>query len=369
MKTILFKLRLMLLVLPALLSVGLSQFSVNAQTPPNPITSDELVRMVRQLPTRPALRDQIISEIRRRGIGFPLTAGLRSVVATKSGNDALLRRTLEEAERRRLNPSAEAVPSEADGRDLLEKARAATRAAAEAMPDFAVKQQIIRSAARGLTKNWSVQDRLTLAVSYRESSGEQYRVLAVNGQPMPQETSEGASYRQLGGATTTGEYVGALIALFSNESQTTFQLVDTDLLRGRRALVYEFQTLKKNSRATITYDDRLTITAGTRGRIWIDRETFRVLRMETFYTEIPADFPVTALNKVIDYDWVTISERQYLLPTRAVVEATQVEVAQTFQRRNDIRFRNYQKYGTEIKIIEEDIFEEEEPPKEQKPKP
>ena len=35
--------------------------------------------------------DEIVEEIRKRGIGFPLTEGMRSLVATKSGSDALLR--------------------------------------------------------------------------------------------------------------------------------------------------------------------------------------------------------------------------------------------------------------------------------------
>jgi hypothetical protein len=93
-----------------------------------------------------------------------------------------------------------------------------------------------------------------------------------------------------------------------------------------------------------------------------------VLRLESISTEIPAGFPVTAANRTIDYDWVTIAERQYLLPSRAVIELTANTQDQTFQSRNDVRFRNYQKYGTEIKIIEEDIFDDE-PPKEQKTKP
>src|SRR5918997_3218868 len=93
-----------LLMLLILLSGSL--ISGRAQSTDAPLTSQELVRLVYQLPKNPGLRDEIVKEIRRRGIGFPLTDGLRGVVATKSGNDALLRRTLEEAERRRLNPTA-----------------------------------------------------------------------------------------------------------------------------------------------------------------------------------------------------------------------------------------------------------------------
>src|SRR5687768_16970010 len=148
-----------------------------------PLTSKEIVSLLYQLPRKPEMRDEIIEEIRKRGIGFPLTDGMRSVVATKSGNDALLRRTLEEAERRRVNPTASALPSENEGNELLERTRNVTLAAANAMPDFLVKQIVKRSVAYGQTANWIPQDNLTIAVGYRANVGEEYKILKVNGMP------------------------------------------------------------------------------------------------------------------------------------------------------------------------------------------
>src|SRR5260370_41289533 len=78
-----------------------------------PLTNQEFVRLLYQLPAHPEERDKLIDEIRKRGIAFPVSAGLQSLVATKSGNDSLLRRTLEEAERRRANPAAAALPPSA----------------------------------------------------------------------------------------------------------------------------------------------------------------------------------------------------------------------------------------------------------------
>lgn len=70
------------------------------------MTNQEFVRLLYQLPKHPETKDTLVEEVRRRGISFQLTDGLRSLIATKSGNDATLRRTLEEAERRRQNPSS-----------------------------------------------------------------------------------------------------------------------------------------------------------------------------------------------------------------------------------------------------------------------
>lgn len=338
-----------------------------------PLTSQELVRLVYQLPTQPGKRDAVIEEIRRRGLGFELTPGIRSVVATKSGNDALLRRTLEEAARRRLNPAgAAARPGEREAQDALERTRKATREAAGAMPDFVVRQLVRRSFARGETRNWAQTDQLTVAVSYRESAGgEQYKLLAVNGLPANEETKERRSYEQAGGTSSTGEFVSTLSELFADASQAEFQAVDTDTVGGRRAIIYDYTVKIENSKQTLKVTetrgvDPLVARVGYRGRVWIDREAFRVLRIEVVSTDIPLDFPITAAVNTIDYDWVDISERKYLLPVRSEVELTTKYQKQIYQTRNEIRFRNYQRFGTEVKIIEDDDFVEE-PPPEKKP--
>jgi hypothetical protein len=101
-----------------------------------------------------------------------------------------------------------------------------------------------------------------------------------------------------------------------------------------------------------------------------------VLRLEDISTDIPSDFPVTAASSRIDYDWVTINDRQYLLPSNAQIQLTAAirderaarNRIESIKTRNEIRFRNYQKYGAEVKIIEDiDDFEDDPPPPPKKP--
>lgn len=336
-----------------------------------PLTNAEFVRLVQQLPRQPGLKAELIEAVRQRGIGFPLTSGLRSLVATKSGNDVDLRRALEEAERRRLNPEASAPPSEAEAAETLSKAREAALGAAEQMPDFVVKQLVTRSQAMGTTRNWVTADRLVVAVSFREEEGEKYRLLALNGVPSSSaaDARESGSYEQAGGSTSTGEFVSVLAQLFREDSQTDFKAVGTDTVDGRRTLVYEYEVKRAHSKQTIMASGAERITTGHRGRLWIDRENWRVLRLESDASaeDIPAAYPVRAARRTVEYGWVSINEQPYLLPSRSVVELTiQQGGGRLYQTRNDIRFRNYQKYGTEIKVIEEDIVDEP-PPEEKKP--
>ena len=365
--------RLAALLLCAL-ALGGARAALAQQPQQGPMTNAEFLALVRQLPARPGLKDQLVSEIRRRGIGFTLTSGLRSFVATKSGNDEELRRVLEEAERRFLNPTvAKSLPSPAEAADLLQKTRAATVEATGQMPDFVVKQLITRAHAAGRTRNWVTDDRLVIGVSYRESQGEKYRLLAVNGIAPASQTDEQSDYKSVGGTSSTGEFVTMLKELFDDASRTDFKFVDEETLRGRRTLVYDFEIKRENSSLQVGYGNERTVIAGQRGRIWVDRERARVLRVESAATELPADFPVTASEQAIDYDWVTIQgQGDYLLPSRAVLVMTAAEGGRAGQSRNDIRFRNYQKFGTELKIIEDDIIDEDVPqekPQQQPQKP
>ncbi len=340
-----------------------------AQTQQPPLTSREVVALVYKLPQHPELRDNIVEEIRKRGIGFPLTDGMRSLVATKSGSDALLRRTLEEAERRRVNPTTSALPPDPEAQALLDRTRAATLEAAAAMPDFIVKQLIRRSRAYGTTNNWIPQDNLTIAVGYRANAGEEYKVLAVNGMPLSQEAIQTRDYSKdvAPGATSSGvEYISAVADVFKPVSKTEFKLSDTDLIHGRRTLVFEYEIERPFSQLTLRAGDSASTTVGSRGRMWIDRETNRVLRFEQIATEIPGDFPITAASTVIDYDWVTISENKYLLPSFSQILLTTTNRSMTIQSRNEIRFRCYQKFGAELKVI--DVIDDEDiPDKPEKP--
>ena len=78
---------------------------------------------------------------------------------------------------------------------------------------------------------------------------------------------------------------------------------------------------------------------------------------------------------------MTIGDEKYLMPLTATTISTlavpvtyydprremRVTEMMTFQNRNEIRFRNYQKFGTEVKIIEDVDDFEDEPQPEKKP--
>jgi hypothetical protein len=223
------------------------------------------------------------------------------------------------------------------------------------MPDFVVKQLIQRSDAYAGTNNFRNRDRLVVAVSYRAEGKEEYKVLSMNGVIQDNPQNRG-SYEQTGGTTSTGEFVTVLAKIFNAESETKFEIADTDLIRNRKAVVFYYSIERDKAKQMLvsagTFTDS-TIT-GMKGKIWIDRENFRVLKIESEATEIPESFPIRSARRVIDYDWVVISGERFLLPSLSDVRLTIREGKLVFETRNVIRFKEYQKYGSEVQILDGD---------------
>lgn len=327
-----------------------------------PLTQAEYVKLLYALQTDPGKKGDIVEALRKRGIDFVLTDGVRSLTRSKGANDEELKRALEEADRRRRDPESLKLPSEKDADAVLEKARVATLAALDEMPDFVVKQVIARSAAYAGTGNWKPLDTVIVAVSYSTEKGEQYKVLVVDGAPV--ESQKGSNYSNISGSTTGGEFVEALDKLFKPESKTTFKLLTTDTIRNQAALVFEYEIQLENNRnggvgfKTPNGSNGYSFTsvpAGQTGRVWLDRKNGRVLRIEFKATNIPADFKVKAYESSIDYDWVEIAGEKFLLPILSDNRFTSAEGRQLFQDRNLIRFKNYQRYGSEVVILDEDV--------------
>jgi len=333
-------------------------------TQERPLTQSEYVKMLYALQKNPGGKSTIIDALRRRGIEFTLTDGLRGLTRSKAGNNEELKRAIEEAERRRQNPEAAKLPSESEAADVLEKTRINTLALLADMPDFVVKQLISRSEAYAGTGNWKPLDNLVIAVNYSTEKGEQYKVLAKNGVALDSETR--SNYNGLDGATSGGEFVEDLNKIFKAESKTQFNVLTTDLLRKRRTVVYDYEIALANNKdggVGLKGANYQSSPAGEKGKIWIDRDTFRVLRIEYRLTDIAPSFPVKAVTKYIDYDLVDIAGEKYLLPILSDFRGTVQSSDKRFESRNVIRFKNYQKYGTEVTIVEEDS----EPAPEEKP--
>lgn len=328
--------------------------AVPAQDATAPIGKQEILSMLKQSEKRQPSQADIATEVNRRGVAFSVDEETRSELR-RAGARSFLLDAIDRAARKEATPPStdphildeEArapVKADDDARQpLLEQARRHALEFAEELPNFMVTQIVTRYLQTPDTRNWKLQDKLEVELSFRVGKGEVFKLLRVNGAPARQ------SYEDLGGSTSTGEFGSTLASLFSPETRAEFKEVKRETFRGRPTIIFDFKVRRANSRTQIgDKDSGKKTVAGYSGSVWIDTETKRVLRMEDSADEIPAGFPVSLSENAIEYDWAVIAGERYLLPIRA--EVLLGRDSQRVYTRNVIEFRDYRKFEGTIKL-------------------
>jgi len=241
-----------------------------------------------------------------------------------------------------LEPKAlaqKSLPPEPSG--LLEAAREAALRYSDSLPDFICTELIHRSEDPGNSR-WRPVDRLTVKLSYF-GRREDYKLMEINGKPTLLE------YLYVGGALSTGEFGTRLYMIFDPDSKTGFQWKGWANLRKRRAAVFGYRVTQQDSSFRIQYGDSPegpnAIVVGYRGEVFVDEETHMVLRV-TQFAEIPPSFPIQQNTSSIDYEFVDVGGREFLLPTHAQVKTK----SGRYVAENDVEFRGYRKFHTETTI-------------------
>lgn len=330
---------------------GLSQRS------DDPLEIGELFTLLWKFRQGQTTQQQIAEQVERRGIAFRPDASVLAELERQGAAPFLLEAIRQGGGPANLaepDPLEERPPTENPSPDaysdpriedlpLIEQARVLALEYTRALPNFIVSQKVQRYIQMPGNRGWQLQDTLEVELRYRNDIGEEFNLLRVNGR------STQRTYQQLGGSTSTGEFGSILAGAFAPQSETEFREVGSEVFRGRKTVIFEFNVLTRNSRSQIT--DRNTgraIVSGYEGRLWIDAENGRVLRIEQSHNDIPRDFPVTLAENAVEYDWVEIAAQQYLLPVQA--EMLLGEDLQSFYARNVIEFQNYRKFVVEVKI-------------------
>jgi hypothetical protein len=239
-------------------------------------------------------------------------------------------------------PKVGATSSRRTGDPVIDMAIEQAFSFTETLPNYVVKQFTTRyetGAAHGGQTSWSALDTVTADV-VSENGKESYRNLLIDGKP-PKEAVEKS------GTWSTGEYSSVLLDILQPRTDADFHNKRTTTIVNRSAFRYDFSVEQENSHWGIhsgsdSYRPEYT------GSIWIDKENYRVLRIEMSARNIPKAFPLDTVESAIDYDYVMISGNKYLLPVHA--EALSCERGTSGCGRNVIEFRNYRKFGADTSI-------------------
>jgi hypothetical protein len=84
------------------------------------------------------------------------------------------------------------------------------------------------------------------------------------------------------------------------------------------------------------------------GKAFIDTATRSVRRITLVADDLPKDFPTHATAITVDYDYVVINSHDYLMPISAEVSLLEGRHEAVL---NTIEFRDYRRFGSNVKIL------------------
>ena len=228
-----------------------------------------------------------------------------------------------------------------DDDDVISQTRQEAWSFTRSLPDYIVKQVTTRyrsdSASKGRT-SWQALDVVTADLVYLNGK-ENYTNVMDNGRP-----TRDAS---LTGSWSEGEFASSLQAILSPYSSPDFRNKRQVTIVNRPAYKYDYVIDQPHSAWRIQTEGQ-TFQPSYGGSIWIDKETFRVLRLEMASRDVPRSFPIDTAESSVDYDFVLIGDQKYLLPVHS--ESLSCWRGTSQCSRNVIEFRNYRKYTADSSI-------------------
>ena len=221
--------------------------------------------------------------------------------------------------------------------EIIENARAY----AHSLPDYMCVQVTRRHYDPTGTENWRLSDTVQEQVSYVDQK-ENYKVTMINGLAVAN-----IDHVKLGGSTLSGDFGSIYSEIFDSETATEFEWDHWATLRGKRMYVFAFHVPKSRSGFTIFAESAgRTITAGYRGLIYADRDSFAVMRYKFECEDIPPDFPIHEVKLDVNYDLVDIAGHSYVLPLKTDLKSRESR----YMTWNEASFHLYRKFGTESTI-------------------
>jgi hypothetical protein len=235
--------------------------------------------------------------------------------------------------------SADGTAPQGDDQVIADARDAAASFSAE-LPNFLVQQVTTRYQSSSGQRNWKALDVVTADVAVVDGK-EDYRNILVNGHAPTGPVEKTGSW-------STGEFAVTLEDILSPLTAAVFVRRRDDSVAGRDAMVYNLSVLQENSHWTIVSADGTQYKPAYSGSIWIDKETRRVLRIEQRSLHLPGGFTYDRAESAVEYGFVRIEGKSYLLPVTSVNSACLAGTSNCV--RNEISFRNYRKFAVESDI-------------------
>jgi hypothetical protein len=295
-------------------------------------TDTQIAKALHKMHLAEQLSEQVVEELVSLGVGPKTEAELER-----------LRDISGEAPKPDPTPvfSHDAPPSADVQRAIIAEARESSLNYAQMLPDFICLELVRRFENRRGT--WDLKDTLEVKLNYFGQK-EKYELQTRNGRQVA------GSMRDVGGTLSEGEFGSLLRSIFVPDSATRFRWDHWTTLRGRPAHVFQFRILPAQSQYRVDYragtGPMLSTVAGQHGFVYVDGETNRVVRIFSDADSMPRDFPVRSASTLLDYGFLKVGGREFLLPVRADVRIG----SDLLLTRNLVEFQSYRKFASDATV-------------------
>jgi hypothetical protein len=200
---------------------------------------------------------------------------------------------------------------------------------------------------------WRLLDRITADVIYFQ--GEEHATNIRINDKQPSRTAVTS------GAWSGGEYGLIQLHVLTDASPARMKFEKNTVHAKRPALRFAYSVAQESSQWEIEFEG-YKMKPAYQGRIWIDAQTSRPLRIEMRPSNIPVGYPLKVVETTVDYDMAVVAGRDLLLPARAENLVCLQKVTVCF--RNETEFRNYKQFTADSFVTTTDstvTFEQRKP--------
>ena len=244
-----------------------------------------------------------------------------------------------------ITPVTNAVqaPSQDEMRQLITDTRDRALHYMESLPNFMCIEVTSRSYDPSGSGRWKLRDTVTELLRYHDKS-ESRTMIEIDGK------AANTAREGMKGTFSSGELGGVLRAVFSERAKADFQWRETDTLGTSMVQVFDYHIEQKNSEFSVVGMNNLQVMVGFHGQVYIDATVHNVRRITLIADDLPKTFPTHYTSIAVDYDYVSINNHDYLMPTSAQLRLKQGRHEAVM---NNIEFRNYRRFGSSIRILQD----------------
>ena len=237
-------------------------------------------------------------------------------------------------------------PSDDELKALLAEAAQNANDYWDSLPNVTCQQVTERFAGSSRESKWEHIDTVTGQLNYF-AHHEDWQFQEYEKDHRISRDSSSYTGRGMSGAGTFGTVIRGL---FRPAAKAEISWLETDALGDGTVQVFKYRVAKENSNLVLRGGPNQVVFVGFHGMVYIDSATHGVRRITQIADEVPKNYPIHEALVSADYDYVSISGQQYLLPIGAQIILRESS-NKTRLELNQIRFRDFHRFRSTSRIL------------------